>query len=822
MAIGLFEVVKAEGTTNLVTNPSFEVDTNGVTNGTDWTLTQSATQQFRGVYSLSATGGASPNDEPIVYSASNIGNGTDYAFSFWVYVDTWASGADITADIKITGITNETVVSSWVSGTDDTGAWRRVVTTFTGGATASGSIVVKLSASGSTGDVFYIDALQLEEKSGYPTTYCDGDQLGCRWLAGTKHTSAKSTRDFFSKAGGRVFNLRDDKTYSVSNPQGAGMHPVSNVTVDYAILGGSQYRRTVPLDGFIAIPATVYASTLNGLHQIREGVRALFDASATEPQQKTMLRYTGVTNYVQIPTLYDGGFEITAIVGFSESDLPLMLQRDPYWQELAEQGVELDVVATLTVASVAHLDSLTGLWDNANTTSTVGSVLTFDSDVDNTIIVGGAYTAIGGVSHNRITRYDGVSYDDIPSGGTGANNVVNVVRLAPDGKIFAGGAFTTMNGVTVNGVTFFDGTNWNAMGATGVSGGNVNGIAFDDDNNAYVVGDFTSAGGVANTSHVAKWDGSAWSSISSGITGGGTIVLDDCVVVNGVLYVGGDFDTIDGVTVSDFAKYDIATDTWSAPASVGPSDRVRVLSVAPDNTVYLGGNFTTVGTDTYNRIARFDGANFSTLGTGTNGNVFAIAVNSAGDVYAGGGGTEWGGLTVTDRAALYRNGNWQALDIDLPSTNSVFATFVGPNEDVYLGFNDTGTATTSGAVTSIFNRGTAPCFPIITLSNPSGGTADNVVKITNFITRQSIWFDGLVIQPRETITIDLRQGIKSMVSSTRGDILSFIRRGGQQTLFRLLAGNNDLAVFINNSSTSVTATAYWKVSHASIDGGSGG
>ena len=47
----VWEIIQAQATTNLITNPSFEVDTSGWAAGAGYTLTQDASRQFKGVYS---------------------------------------------------------------------------------------------------------------------------------------------------------------------------------------------------------------------------------------------------------------------------------------------------------------------------------------------------------------------------------------------------------------------------------------------------------------------------------------------------------------------------------------------------------------------------------------------------------------------------------------------------------------------------------------------------------------------------------------------------------------------------------------------------
>jgi len=79
--------------------------------------------------------------------------------------------------------------------------------------------------------------------------------------------------------------------------------------------------------------------------------------------------------------------------------------------------------------------------------------------------------------------------------------------------------------------------------------------------------------------------------------------------------------------------------------------------------VSLGGTFTNVGGINVNNVARWDGANWSSLGSGSpnglNGTVFTIAVNGN-DVYVGGSFMN-AGTTVVRGIAKWDGANWSGL-----------------------------------------------------------------------------------------------------------------------------------------------------------------
>lgn len=111
----------------------------------------------------------------------------------------------------------------------------------------------------------------------------------------------------------------------------------------------------------------------------------------------------------------------------------------------------------------------------------------------------------------------------------------------------------------------------------------------------------------------------------------------------------------------------------------GANDIIYALTTFDDGdgvALYVGGLFTTVGGTEANRIAKWDGSNWSTLGSGANGPVRALTIFDDGSgpaLYAGGSFTLAGGV-LARRVAKWDGSNWTGLALGM--NNSVRALTV--------------------------------------------------------------------------------------------------------------------------------------------------
>jgi len=131
---------------------------------------------------------------------------------------------------------------------------------------------------------------------------------------------------------------------------------------------------------------------------------------------------------------------------------------------------------------------------------------------------------------------------------------------------------------------------------------------------------------------------------------------------------------------------------WSELAG-GTNGGVLVMMPADDgDSVYVGGYFTTAGNISASGIAKWDGATWSSLGTGTTGSVRALATfdDSHGDgpvLFAGGGFSVIGGV-VSMYIARWDGALWSRLSDDWYLNQSVSSMAVfddGTGPALYVG-----------------------------------------------------------------------------------------------------------------------------------------
>ncbi len=800
--MSLWSIIVPEATQNLVTNPSIEDAATGYT-AVGAVIARDATQQRRGVYSLKVTPTAGVNDG--AYYAITLQATKQYAFSVDGF---WANG--VPYKIYIYDVTAGVTLGSALQFIG-AGKWERKMVVATTGANTSCRLYVTKDNSADT-TIFYLDGWQCEQK-GYATTYVDGDQGGCTW-DGTAHAST-STRSSQWRLGGREMDFETVAPgVTVALPySGIGMPPLSNLKQDRALLPGAIYRETKINERVITLTFTARGSSLANLHLLRKQLIDAIKPDRVTPKQPFLLRYGGAGVSVEIPCVYDSGLELGNLFGNSETmTMRCIAYDEPLWKEDGEKGIAISASQNLTVGGIVA--RIAGTWQAFNGGVTSPSYLNaLAIGPDGSVYVTGSFTIIGGVSANRIARWNGAAWQAL---GTGLDNYGQVIAIAPNGDVYVGGNFATAGGVTCNNVARWNGSSWFALGATPGTNSIVQSLAFDAAGNLYVGGAFTLAGGVANTARIAKWDGTNWSALSTGATSGSVYTL--AVALDGTVYAGGNFVSIGGVTTTGIAKWNGSA--WSALAGGANSD-VRDLKFDAAGALYAIGGFTTIGGLAINHIAKWNGSAWSGLGTGLSDTGQALAIMDDGTLYAGGFFTSAGGVPIADKIARWNTTVWSALDIDLPGSPTFYDADVHGG-DLYITFDTGGTAVIANAYSILggivaANPSTAVTYPILKIKR-SNGTSATLTHWRNETTGKTLYFN-YPLADGEIVTIDLRLGKKSIISSVFGNMLSKLLPNSDLASWALAPGDNLITVYVVPAGgPTIDVRMRWRVQHWAADG----
>jgi hypothetical protein len=240
-------------------------------------------------------------------------------------------------------------------------------------------------------------------------------------------------------------------------------------------------------------------------------------------------------------------------------------------------------------------------------------------------------------------------------------------------------------------------------------------------NRLYVAGTFAQTQTLTANS-VAKWDGTTWSALGSGVRSvfGATLFPGSVYALaklpDGALVAGGSFSLAGSANVSNIARWN-GTE-WS-PLGSGVQGAVLALAVLPSGNLVAGGQFTQAGTTPVLRIAAWDGAAWSPMGNGFNADVEALAVLPSGDLVAAGSFSA-SGTAPTSFVATWNGTQWTNIGTGLFS--GVSRLLVRSNGELLGGLSFSNTLQVvrwNGASWSTLRSWPAQNFAAITES-PSG------------------------------------------------------------------------------------------------------
>jgi hypothetical protein len=192
----------------------------------------------------------------------------------------------------------------------------------------------------------------------------------------------------------------------------------------------------------------------------------------------------------------------------------------------------------------------------------------------------------------------------------------------------------------------------------------------------YVGGNFTDAGGDPNADYIAQWDGKTWKALGTPKLSGAVHAI---AYRNGKVYAGGIFTSAGGNSTAGFAAVWDGS-TWAPVCKPsGPGANVYALAISGP-TLFIGGAFQNgAGIPAADYLLACDlntGAARSLVTGYVSSTVNALAVDSRGTLYAGGGFFDFNDIKAADGIAAYRNGTWSALGSGTGSGGGALTAFV--------------------------------------------------------------------------------------------------------------------------------------------------
>lgn len=483
--------------------------------------------------------------------------------------------------------------------------------------------------------------------------------------------------------------------------------------------------------------------------------------------------------------------------------------------------------------SVYRRDALTGEWEEfvVGGAGVSGGTINTVAVLDNgTIVAGGTFTSIGGVTARRIAFYSpetGLWTEP----GLGLNGTVEKIIV---GKGILAGQAIIVGNFTANGAgagTFRRAVVWTGVAFSELDSGlnaNIVDVDTSSDGKVYAVGTFTARNSGGTMLNFAYFDGrasgdAAWHNLMPAIAGG-TPKTVQVSPDHSKVYIGGDFSSIDADNGKRcIAQYNVAASSFSA-LEAGLSAQVLDLAIAPDGYLYMVGDFVLTSSGVarvMRRIARWTGANFEEIGNGElNVSMHRIAFDRRGNMYIAGTQNEDGNYVTASETVLFQWNGAAWVSPDLRALNASVPTlghfFVQPNGNLFvttLGSTDIALA----GHTEVDYEGSADALIKFTMIGPGV-----LHRISNWTLDAHIYFKSLKLEVNEQFYLDLTGSVPKAWTNFRPNVLDQIIVGVSDLHdFRLMPGSNHITVTVSGTTDSDTQCILaWKNHHWSIDAAS--
>lgn len=364
-------------------------------------------------------------------------------------------------------------------------------------------------------------------------------------------------------------------------------------------------------------------------------------------------------------------------------------------------GTEWVLIGT-AVAGESAQQRPPGPWPEANS-----AIFKMVFDTQNNLYFGGKFTTLNDIPMSSLAKWDGNQWTAVPN-----NPVENVYDLTLDNseqlyvagwnndsqswivaylqqghwvqytadnpiyylevntpqQLFISGDFTEIGGVSINKLAQWNGTTWSNVGDLTLIPDNPGqagpAIDLDNQNQLWLAEDVFKIGQETGVG-MAKWSGSQWQMLAEP-TGQGVneTVIDLAVDSEGDIYAAGNFYLAGNQALTiGLARWDGTQ--WhpidgAAPCASCLTGTIWSIAIAPDGDIYVTGSLTADNLPTEQKVARWDGTQWSALGTGpvTNSSNYSpkhMVVNSLEHVF----------VATEDDVAWWNGTEWLSTEADI-------------------------------------------------------------------------------------------------------------------------------------------------------------
>ncbi|RZL15353.1 MAG: hypothetical protein EOO89_13415, partial [Pedobacter sp.] len=289
---------------------------------------------------------------------------------------------------------------------------------------------------------------------------------------------------------------------------------------------------------------------------------------------------------------------------------------------------------------------------------------------DGKIIIGGYFTSFDGTLCNRIARLNTDGTIDLSFvSGTGADNFISSTLIQADGKIIIGGSFHNYNNISRKAVARLlpDGSldpSFNSgAGITGIIANNIRNMDLQPDGKIIISGYFETYNGVSRNNFARiNSDGNLDTAFCK-ITGANYSIISTAIQPDGKILISGNFTNYNNTTIKYIARiHSEGTLDSSFNLGAGPTSPTEIrMALQPDGKVIAVGYFTEFNGMPFNSICRLnsDGSldTSFTPGSGANGFIKSVALQTDGKILIGGFFTSFDGVSRNRLARLNIDGS---------------------------------------------------------------------------------------------------------------------------------------------------------------------